>query len=52
LAKEQTTVDEQTIGLIFAIIAVIVTIGYFALALTGTNLLKEIRDRLGNHDTE
>lgn len=43
--------DEQTIGLIFAVIGVVATLGYLVLAMMGINLLKEIRDRL-NSDNE
>lgn len=42
--------DEQTIGLIFAIIGVVATVGYLVLAIMGINLLKEIRDRLNSND--
>lgn len=40
--------DEQTIGLIFALIGVGATIIYIVLGLMGINVLKEIRDRLNN----
>jgi hypothetical protein len=46
--KERNQMDEQTIGLVFALIGVGATFIYIALGLMGVNVLKEIRDRLNN----